>query len=106
MNIPSIVFAVVAFGAAVIAARYSSKAGKTEIGPGGPDWGLPGTGAHIEPVTTEGKVLDLSVASIKSDQAVREALGKTGGLNKIAVRWALASAAASLASAVLGAMAS
>jgi hypothetical protein len=104
MNLPGIVLAVVAFGAASMAAWCSYKANKVEADPIGPDWGSPGTGAHIEPLTTEGKVLDLSVASMKSDQAIRDAMGKAGRLNRMAVWWALGAAVASLASAILETM--
>ena len=102
MNLPSVLFAVAAFAAALVAAGYGHGASKVGAGPIGPDWGSPGTGVHIEPFTTEGKLLDLSVASMKSDQAIRDAMGKAGRLNRIAVWWALGAAVASLVSAILG----
>jgi hypothetical protein len=103
MDIPSVLSvlcAVVAFGAGLVAARYGLKASKVEAEPTGPD--SPEIGAHSEPYTIEGKLLYWSAAGIQNDQAIREAMAKAGHLNRIVVHWALGASAAGLASAILG----
>ncbi len=105
MKCASITFAIVALGTGLLAAFYWYKSSRITIGPTGPDWGLPGTGAHIEPVIPEAKALDMSVANMRDNQAVIDAIKIAAALNKVAALWTAASVTASAVSAILGATA-
>ena len=61
----------VALGTGLVAAWQWYRSSKVAIDPG---WGLPGTGAYIEPVDPELRALDLQVAA---DHAFQ----RTGRLN-------------------------
>lgn len=99
----AIASAVVACGAGLVAAWYWFKSSKVNIAPLGPDWGLPGTGSPIEPVTTEARLLDVAASSIRDDQKILQAFKEGARLSSVAAIWTAVSVAASATSAILGA---
>lgn len=102
MKYASIVLALFALVMGLIAARYWYKSSKVAIGPTGLNWGLPGTGALIEPFLPEQKALEMSVVSMMDDQAIIGAIKAAGGLNQIAALWTAASVVLAALSSVVG----
>src|SRR5262245_20128151 len=105
MKWASIAFAVVALLTGLTAATYWYLSSRVRISPGGPGWGLPGTGVPIEPFEPEAKALEMSVANMRDNQAVIDEIKKAAALNRIASLWTAVAVAASAISAILGALA-
>lgn len=95
LKLLSIVLALGAGVTGLVAARRWYKSSQASVDPG---WGLPGSGAPIEPVDSELRALDVQVATDR-------AFGDAGALNASAARWTAASVLLSAASAIVGSLA-
>jgi hypothetical protein len=102
----SVAFAGIAFVTGLTAAWRWFQASGVKIGSLGPDWALPGTGGHIEPVDEAAKALDLAVTQINDGQAILAAFTEASRLNKTAALWTAGSVAATAVSAMLAVVAS
>lgn len=100
----SVVFAVIAVVSGLVSARYSDWASKVEVLSEGLPWAPPGTGGYSEPVDMDMKLMDMSIANMNDNQAMKNALKESGRLNHLAALLARGSAAASFVSALLGAI--
>jgi hypothetical protein len=103
LKFASIAFAIVALVTGLLAAHYWHSSSKVSFNPDrGPQWGLPGTGASIEPLTTGGKAVELGIANMKDLEDAIATAKKAAELNKIAALLTGISVAASGISAILG----
>jgi hypothetical protein len=105
MKFTSVAFAIIALGTGLLAARYWYKSSKVPINPSrGPGWGLPGTGAQIEPLLPEMKALDWGLANTKDIEDTIESVQRAAELSKTAGLWTAASVPSSAISAIAGAL--